>query len=103
MTCVVLPDGTASKRQKDILSGQASFYRKLYTMATEVEFTFQSNQSHCSISQAQKDKLQEAITTDELTASVNSLRSNRTPGRDGIQPEVLREVRSGVSVVSLNS
>ena len=40
MTCVVLSDGSISKRQKDILNEQARFYKSLHKAGLNIEFSF---------------------------------------------------------------
>ena len=83
ITCVVLSDGSISRNQKKILQGQASFYQRLYSSDTEIEFTF-INESQVKLPEDEKHDIDRPITLKELTVSLKSLRAGQTLGADGI-------------------
>ena len=62
MSCVVLSDCSISRRQKDILCEQALFCKKLYSMDTNIEFTF-VNRPNCKLSDQSKNELDLLIKT----------------------------------------
>ena len=91
MTCIVMLDGSISRRQKDILQMQAEFNKRLHATDTDIMFTF-SNQNHAKLTEEQKSKLESAISIDKLTVAVKGLKENKTPGCDGLSPELFQAV-----------
>ena len=87
MTCTIMPDGSISTRQKDILEMQAKFDRQLYTSDNEIEFLFK-NQMEIKLTQSEKEATDRPLTLEKISQAVKNLRRNRMPGCDGLNPEI---------------
>ena len=87
MTCLVDENGFVSQSQKKILQMQAQYYSKLYTSDTVIEFQFDRHLGP-KLTDEEKQKPDEEITIDEAYKAPKRMRCGRTPGCDGLGPEI---------------
>ena len=73
--CVVSPDGSIT------------FYLDLYLANTSIDFTFQTI-DRPKLGKEKKQATDQPITMDELTNTLKHLKKNKTPGCDGVGPDV---------------
>ena len=86
MNCIVRPNGSISKHQKEILELQAKFDEKLYTADTKINFSFVSD-TQVNLIEEEAMEMGKPLTLDELTCAVKSMKCNKTPGCDGLPME----------------
>ena len=89
MYAVRKPDGTLTKDYTEILQVQYNFYNDLFTSNDEVKFTL-SNETEHVLDEATRSRLDAAININELYDAMMALRSNKTPGCDGLTVELYR-------------
>ena len=90
-----------TKDYTEILNIQYEFYSELYTADPRVVFDLKNN-SGVKLSNILHDKMEELITVDELFDAVMTLRSNKTPGGDGLTVEFYRKFWNALKVPLYN-
>ena len=87
MFAVFLPDGdTLCTDQQRILKEQSDFYKQLYTINKEVVFGLE-NKTDKFLNEADQAGLEAEITAEELHRTLQSMKSNKAPGCDGLTKE----------------
>ena len=96
-TCGTLlnEDGTLEEDPKKILEMQRSFYQELYTANPEVNFTLINK--HKLLTQEQIDSLKVEITQEEIKDAISRMKTQKTPGPDGLPAEVYQVFKNKLS------
>lgn len=84
---IYLDDGSLTTERNKIAAEFKKFYEVLYTSNPDVCFTHSNHNVERMLSEMEKKKLEEPLTQEELTHSLNSMANNKTPGNDGLPPE----------------
>ena len=89
MFAVQLADGSVCRNQSRILAEQAKFYQTLYSMNCDIQFDIK-NETNVRLSEAQKLSLDEDISLQEISDSLNDMKLGKVPGCDGLTVEFYR-------------
>lgn len=81
--------GNLEENPSKILDIQAAFFSRLYTRDEEVNFTLQNNSGNYILPADAKD-LEKEISVQELTTALSGLNTDKTPGADGLPPEIYK-------------
>lgn len=87
MSQAFAPDGSLVVNDKQVLDIQANYFSNLYEADPKVEFNINNNFNR-HIAEDQANIMEREITIEELTYALASLNSGRTPGPDGLPPEL---------------
>ena len=89
MTCLIKPDGSVSKKQKEILAMEAKFYKNLCTADPEIAFCF-TNDTGIKLTDDQEVQLERPLELQELSFALNNMQNNKTPGEHGLNKEFVQ-------------
>ena len=73
--------------QSKILKEQCNFYKVLYTSNKQVVFNLHPEESETLVQCADRQKLEEPITLDEMRTAINLMKKGKAPGIDGLNQE----------------
>ena len=90
LSTLITEGGEKVTDQEKILQLQQDFYTQLYAKDGSVKFT-QENESGIFAKEGTEAVSEEEISSRELTNALNSLKSNRTPGPDGLTAEFYKQ------------
>ena len=84
-------DGTYTKTETDIIEEGFSFYQTLYTKEEtnigDIEIYLESSNTTTVLNDMQKESLEGKITVIECEYALKSMKSNKSPGSDGLPAE----------------
>lgn len=86
---IKLPNGQTTSDKARILQEVSKYYKELYQSNSTINFNLK-NDSDIKISNADKLKLDQDISLQELTTAVFSMPNNKTPGIDGLPIEIYK-------------
>lgn len=79
------------------------FYSKLYTSDPSVKFNIVLSPNDIKISDAQRKKLEDPITLEDLSCAVKDMKNNKTPGCDGLPIEIYKILWAKLGKVYFNA
>lgn len=97
-----LQDGSTSRDLKIIMNEQTKFYKRLYKSDPDIKFTL-VNDTPNSLSEDQRIELDRDISLDELSVALHTLPGNKTPGLDGLTPELYKKFWKKLGPLYLHS
>ena len=86
---IITESGEQISDNSKILAEQAKFYKSLYSSNLDVKFQL-SNTEEIKLKQQTINMLAEPISMQELTKAVFSMKNNKSPGPDGLPPEIYK-------------
>ena len=89
--CTIDDHGNHITDPKGILQEHFKFYKKLYTRDNTVKFNLTRDPQERCLSEEQKSKLEENLTTEELFDAVMSLKNGKVCGSDGLPLEFYKK------------
>ena len=102
MPSMLLEDGSILTDQKSILCKQSEFYEKLYTSNPRVKFDIPIDPATPVLNETDRKMLDSSITEAELFDACMTLKSNKTPGVDGLTIEFYRRFWKKLSPMMLS-
>ena len=97
MSSLLKESGELITNQAQILDEQAKFYKKLYTTNPEIQFNLPFNENDPTISDDDRLLTELPITEAELYDACMTLKSDKTPGIDGLTIEFYRKFWKNIS------
>ena len=80
---LITEDNTVVREQKDIIAEQYKFYKKLYTSDPKIYFMYTNNEN-IKLDDVEKNQLDSRLTLQEVTQAIRQMKSDSSPGPDGL-------------------
>ena len=85
-------NGQITRHSKEILNEQKEFYEELYREDKTVNFEIE-NSFNVKLSQETRDSLEDTFSIADISKSIEELKTEKTPGLDGIPVEFYRKFK----------